>query len=106
MHTIALSERADHALMKTLAGETGGWYQQVAQADELQRVCSCVCSRPENPDSVPLQDNRFVVDSSISEATVLVFRPIPPSRCASPSGDEYTDSDLPAGVAVVSRPGL
>lgn len=101
VHTIALSERADHALMKSLAGETGGWYQQVAQADELQRVFLRMFETVGKPDSVPLQDNRFVVDSSISEATVLVFsRPDgPPVVLRSPSGDEYTDSDLPAGVA-------
>ena len=101
VHTIALSERADHALMKILAGETGGWYQQVAQADELQRVFLRMFETVGKPDSVPLQDNRFVVDSSISEATVLVFsRPdTPPVVLRSPSGDEYTDSDLPAGVA-------
>ena len=101
VHTIALSERADHALMKTLAGETGGWYQQVAQADELQRAFLRMFETVGKPDSVPLQDNRFVVDSSISEATVLVFsKPdAPPVVLRSPSGDEYTDSDLPAGVA-------
>lgn len=87
VHTIALSERADHALMKTLAGETGGWYQQVAQADELQRAFLRMFETVGKPDSVPLQDNRFVVDSSISEATVLVFsKPdAPPVVLRSPS---------------------
>ena len=101
VHTIALSERADHELMRRLAGETGGWYQQVVAADELQRVFLRMFERVGTPDAVPLQDNRFVVDSSIAEATVLAFsKPDSlPVVLRSPSGDEYTDSDLPAGVA-------
>ena len=101
LHTIALSERADHELMQRLAGETGGWYQQVAAADDLQRAFLRMFETVGKPDAVPLQDNRFVVDGSISEATVLVFsRPeSPPVVLYSPSGESYQDSDLPAGVA-------
>lgn len=100
VHTIALSERADHALMRRLAAETGGWYQQVAQADELQRAFLRMFESVDSPDAVPLRDNRFVVDSSIDEATVLVFSAAnaPPVVLRSPSGVEYADSDLPAGV--------
>ena len=101
VHTIALSARADHELMKRLAGETGGWYQQVDQADQLQRVFLKMFETVGKPDAIPLQGNRFTVDGSISEATVLVFsKPdSPPVVLRSPAGDEYTDSDLPAGVA-------
>ena len=101
VHTIALSDRADHDLMRRLAGETGGWYQQVAQADELQRVFLRMFEKVGEPDTVPLQDNRFVADGSVTEATVLVFRKpdSPPVLLRSPSGAEYSDSDLPAGIA-------
>ncbi|MCB1802509.1 MAG: VWA domain-containing protein, partial [Gammaproteobacteria bacterium] len=101
IHTIALSERADHALMQRLAGETGGWYQQVESADQLQRAFLKMFETVGKPDAIPLQDNRFVVDGSINEATVLVFsKPGAPAVVLrSPAGDEYTDSDLTAGVA-------
>lgn len=101
VHTIALSARADHELMKTLAGETGGWYQQVEQADELQRVFLHMFEQVGTPDAVPLNDNRFVVDGSVSEATVLLFsKPnSKPVVLHSPSGESFKDSDLPAGVA-------
>lgn len=101
VHTIALSARADHELMKRLAEQTGGWYQQVEQADELQRVFLRMFEQVGSPDSVPLTDNRFTVDSSINEATVLLFtKPdSQPVVLRSPTGEEFTDSDLPAGVA-------
>lgn len=101
LHTIALSERADHELLRQLAEQTGGWYQQVAVADELQRVFLRMFEQVSAPDSVPLTDNRFTVDSSVDEATVLLFtkdaaRPV---VLQAPDGERYTDSDLPAGVA-------
>lgn len=101
VHTIALSARADHELMERLAGETGGWYQQVEQADELQRVFLRMFEKVGNPDTVPLQDNKFVVDGAVDEATVLAFSKAgsPPVVLRSPSGKTYQDSDLVAGVA-------
>jgi hypothetical protein len=101
VHTIALSQRADHDLMQRLAAETGGWYQQVEQADELQRVFLRMFEKVGSPDTVPLEDNRFVVDGSVNEATVLLFsKPgSEPAVLQSPSGETYTDSDLPAGIA-------
>jgi hypothetical protein len=101
VHTVALSAQADHELMRRLAGETGGHYQQVARADELQRIFLRMFETVATPDAVPLEGNRFVVDSSISEATVLVFSRAgsPPVVLRSPGGAEYSDSDLPAGVA-------
>jgi hypothetical protein len=101
VHTIALSARADHELMRRLAERTGGWYQQVDQADELQRVFLRMFEQVGRPDTVPLEDNRFTVDSSVTEATVLLFTKPDSPRVVlrSPAGDSFTDSDLPGGVA-------
>jgi len=100
-HTIALSERADHDLMKELSGSTDGWYQQVESADKLQRVFLKIFEQVSKPDSVPLNDNRFTVDSSVREATVLLFRKpgSPDPVLVSPAGERFTDSDILAGVA-------
>jgi uncharacterized protein (TIGR03503 family) len=101
VHTIALSARADHELMRQLSGETGGWYQQVDRAADLQRVFLRMFEKVGRPETVPLRDNRFVVDGAIEEATVLAFREpgSAPIRLQSPSGDVFSDSDLPSGVA-------
>lgn len=101
IHTIALSDRADHALMKELAAMTGGWYEQVNSADELQRVFLRMFEKVGKPDSVPLTGNSFSLDKSISEATVLVFsKPgSPPARLLSPSGKQYDANSLPANIS-------
>lgn len=101
VHTIALSQRADHELMKQLSAETGGWYQQVDSADQLSRVFLKVFEQVGKPEGVPLKGNHFTVDASVKEATLLVFRKpgSQPPVLISPKGEKYTDSDLVAGVA-------
>jgi len=100
-HTIALSERADHELMQQLSTSTDGWYQQVESADKLQRVFLKIFEQVGKPDSVPLNDNKFTVDSSVREATVLLFRTpgSPDPVLISPAGERFIDTDIPAGVA-------
>ena len=101
VHTIALSERADHELMKQLSGETGGLYQQVEDASQLKRVFLKVFEQVGKPEGVPLKDNRFTVDASINEATILLFRKegSPAPVLISPDGTRYSDTDVVAGVA-------
>ena len=38
IHTIALSENADHELLKELSKQTDGWYESVNNAEQLQKV--------------------------------------------------------------------
>jgi uncharacterized protein (TIGR03503 family) len=74
IHTIALSEDADHELLKQLSLATDGWYHQVDNADELERVFLHLFEQATQRDSVPLVDNRFTIDTSVNEMTILVFR--------------------------------
>jgi uncharacterized protein (TIGR03503 family) len=101
IHAIALSDRADHDLLQELAAATDGWYQQVDTAEALQRVFLRIFDKVGQPDGVPLEGNRFQVDRSIREATVLVFRAAdaPPTRLHAPDGSSFQGSDLTAGIA-------
>ncbi|WP_428634981.1 vWA domain-containing protein [Sedimenticola sp.] len=101
VHTIALSERADHELMQTLSRETGGWYEQVNSADQLQRVFLRIFEKVGRPDTVPLKDNKFLVDSSIQEVTLLVFRKedAQPTQVITPSGKQFEAKSAPKNVS-------
>ncbi|MCP4129283.1 MAG: VWA domain-containing protein, partial [Gammaproteobacteria bacterium] len=59
VHTIALSKRADHRLLKRLSGDTDGWYEQVDDADRLKRIFLRIFEKVAKPDTVPLKDNKF-----------------------------------------------
>ncbi|MAK66553.1 MAG: hypothetical protein CMH21_07540 [Methylophaga sp.] len=74
IHTIALSEEADHELLKQLSLSTDGWYHKVDNADELERVFLHLFEQATQRDSVPLVENQFTIDNSVNEMTILVFR--------------------------------
>jgi len=91
IHTIALSGDADENLLSTMAAETDGWYQKVADASELQKVFLKIFEQATERDSVPLKDNRFSVDKQIEEFTVLIFKnkDSKPTILEQPDGEHY-----------------
>jgi hypothetical protein len=74
VHTIALSSGSDQALLREIALETDGWYEQVDDAEQLQRVFLHLFEKAARRDTVPLKENTFKIDDSVTEMTVLVFR--------------------------------
>ena len=74
VHTIALADSSDHVLLRDISLATDGWYEQVNNAEQLQRVFLHLFEKVANPESVPLKQNSFQIDDSVSEMTVLVFR--------------------------------
>lgn len=87
LHTIALSDQADQALLQTLAVETGGWFERAESADQLQRLFLKLSQRAAPRDRLPLKDNRFQVDNSVKEFSVVVFKQphAPPTRLIAPN---------------------
>ncbi len=88
VHTVALSARADHELLRLLARTTGGRYIDTKQADDLKRVFFRLFEAAAAPDTLPLKENKFQVDSRIKEMTVLVFHPADasPTQLLDPEG--------------------
>ncbi len=107
IHTIALSENADHELLQELSKQTDGWYESVNNADELQKVFLKIFEQATERDSLPIADNRFTVDSSIEEMTVLVFRKenSQAARLVTPSGQQLDKSATSSKVRWFSTEG-
>jgi uncharacterized protein (TIGR03503 family) len=74
IHTIALSANADAALLKKIALETRGSFEIADSAEQLQRIFLRIFERATVPDTVPLIENSFEIDSSVKEMTLLVFK--------------------------------
>lgn len=91
VHTIALSDKADHELLRALSMATDGWYRQANTAEELQRIFLHLFEQATSRDSVPLADNQFNIDASVKQMTVLAFRK---------PGSEATSLQLPDGTVV------
>ncbi len=74
IYTIALSGEADNVLLQQLAAATNGWYEKADTAETLDRIFFRMFEKAANPETLPMVDNNVLVDDSIEEVTMLVFR--------------------------------
>ena len=73
IHTIALSDDVDEQLLSTLSSYTDGLHRKVSSADDLQKLFLQMLEQSTELDNLPIKDNRFNVDASINDMTLLVF---------------------------------
>lgn len=95
VHTIALSDASDQELMKKLSLATDGVFEVADSADELMSTFLRIFDQAVPAERVPLDENGFLVDSSIQEFTALIFRKeeVPSTVIIAPDGKEYTGTD-------------
>lgn len=100
VHTIALSENADHELLKKLSFDTGGWSKSVQSAQQLQRVFLKMFQKAIPRDAVPLTDNKFTIDAGINEFSIIVFlKPgAQPTRLIDPNQAGVVEKDFGENV--------
>ncbi|MCU7939286.1 MAG: VWA domain-containing protein [gamma proteobacterium symbiont of Bathyaustriella thionipta] len=98
IHTIALSKNADHEFLQQLSTKTDGGFEQTDSAEQLERIFLRLFEKTTKPDSVPLVDNKFLVDESILELTLLVFKPqhARPTEVIEPDQTQYQKKNSPA----------
>jgi uncharacterized protein (TIGR03503 family) len=97
INTIALSKSADTELLKRIAITTDGWFEQADTAEALQRVFLHMFEKAAPRDTLPLKNNRFHVDSSVEEMTLVVFlKPeSPPIEIVMPDGKKAQQQSAP-----------
>ncbi len=100
IHTVALSGEADKPFLRQLSAATSGRYEEVANAAELERVFLRMFERAVPVESLPLTDNKVLVDASINELTMLVFRKdgAPGTALKMPDGKEIDQKSKPDSV--------
>lgn len=74
LHTVALSEEADLALLKSLAERTGGRYALASSADALTLAFLEALNTAVPQQQIPIEDSGFQVDDGVEEFTALIFR--------------------------------
>ena len=93
IHTLALSDEADHDLMATMAQRTGGLHAIAYEATDLMPLLLQIINRLAPSEEVPLQDNRFLIDPTIDEFTLLVFHSAGATAVLhDPNGKTYTQT--------------
>ena len=101
IHTLALSDLADKNLLQEIALETGGLYSEAENADELMKAFLRAFDQAVPSEQVPMEDNTFVIDSSVKEFTALIFKPkrgAQDTALLTPSGDRWTEKEHPSSV--------
>ena len=92
VHTIALSDDADKAFLRQLSSMTGGWNEIAKDASQLERIFLKLFEKSVPVETLPLKDNRVLVDDSIKELTLLIFKKegTESATLVTPSGDKFT----------------
>ncbi len=99
IHTIALSQQADHELLKLLSVSTDGWYELIEDPKTLHRVFLRIFEKASTANALPLENNLFKVDKSIKDMTVLSFHSGElDSKLVSPSNKIITEKDKPENI--------
>jgi len=91
VHTIALSDEADWDFLRSLAEQTNGIAEKAESAGELTEIFLQSLEMVAPTARVPIGDNGFQIDDSVSEFTVLVFLEDGEATLAliDPSGQRY-----------------
>lgn len=98
VHTIALSQHADHDLLKTLSHKTTGQYMVIENASDLDRYFFKLFQATTKPDTVPLKNNSFEIDSAVKDMTVVLFNSEFPSELITPKNEKWSSKSHPGNV--------
>ena len=92
VHTIALSDDADKAFLRQLSSMTSGWNEIAKDASQLERIFLKLFEKSVPVETLPLKDNRVLVDDSIKELTLLIFKKegAESATLVMPSGEKLT----------------
>lgn len=103
VHTIALSGQADKELLARLALDTKGWSESPQSAEQLQKIFLTMFNQAVPHDTVPLRDNKFTIDDSVKEFSLLVFKKTgaAATRLIDPDGKEHNRQHRPENMTWV-----
>ncbi len=71
VYSIAFTEASDQLLLQEIADTTEGRYSLAGSDDVLHKVFSKIFEETRQPDMLPLHENKFIVDASINEITII-----------------------------------
>ena len=98
VHSIALSEFADHKLLKKLSTNTSGSYVVIKNASDLDRHFFKLFQSTAKPDTIPFKRNKFNVDKSINDLTIVLFNKNNPTKLVRPDKKTWSHASHPKKV--------
>lgn len=100
VHTIALSDDADKAFLRQLSSATEGWNEIAKDTSRLERIFLKMFEKAVPVETLPMTGNKILVDDSIKELTLLVFRKAGAQTTAllSPKGEAFNQQSRQKGL--------
>ena len=94
IYSIAFTEASDQQLLQEIADATQGRYALAASDDVLHKVFSKIFEQTKEPNMLPLNENSFIVDSSIQEITIIANKESDKSQIylQTPSGEKINST--------------
>jgi len=94
IYSIAFTEASDQELLQEIAEATDGRYALAASDDVLHKVFSKIFEQTKQPDMLPLNENKFIVDDSINEVTIIANKNSDSSQIylQAPSGEKLNST--------------
>lgn len=87
IYSIPFTEESDIELLNKLANETGGFSRLAKTDKDIHLLFASIFEKIKSPDSIPIQDDSFTIDSDIKEAILLITKkPKTKTTLISPSG--------------------
>lgn len=101
VYSIALSGKADTAMLEALALQTSGWYKQSGRASGLSHLVLDLFEKMTAPAILPMQSGSFRVDEEVEAFSLILFHPKPQVnlQLKSPQGKSFTGSAKPVSAA-------
>lgn len=91
VYTIPFTEESDIALLERIAKETDGFSKLAKTDKDIHVIFSSIFEKIKSPDTIPLKDDSFSIDSDIKEAILLITKkPGTKTTLISPSKKTFT----------------
>lgn len=74
VYPIAFTDQADQQLLSEVAGGTQGAFSTIRSAPELHKAFTEIFVLSSGTDTLPIEDNRFVVDPSVKQTALVLSK--------------------------------
>ncbi|UCD36399.1 MAG: VWA domain-containing protein, partial [Nitrospiraceae bacterium] len=100
VYTIAFTKHSDRALLEKISKLTGGFHNLALTDGDFHLVFASIFESLKSPDMLPIGDNGFLIDSSVTEVTIVTTKESPDTqvRLTDPAGSTYSSGDTSAGL--------
>jgi hypothetical protein len=100
VYSIAFTEHSDKKLLEKISKRTKGFYNTALTDRDFHGVFTSIFESLKSPEMVPMNENSFIIDSSIEELTIVATKGDPDTeiQIISPDGDTYSSNHKYSGV--------